>query len=412
MNWFNFKKDEKPLFIKDNEWYYTPTLGYSTSILNNNNMNYVKPEFFQELTRFFSHQMMWNKDYIDDSFKDLSQFDEQQQEKLSKKADFYEGLYNEYIPGYTFIEKALFLLQYMKEVAGQNNPEEFMETSNPSQQDDFMKEMRDNLPGKGEWENPNIQKLKENRKDLNDFKKNLNFLRRIAKVETFGKSFEVKKKITDKRVHNAPKTKQKRLTHFEDIMRSPLYQKMLPDYEIRLAQKTLITNVPVKPETKKQKIIILIDDSGSMNENFKKEWVYAVVANRLQYAMVKECEVFISLFLTEGTMKHYKFTHIYDEQSALEFWKTFNFNPGGGDTKVGYVINAIEKEILDNKKLYNLNVDLSHERPEILIVNDGNDTVKTSVNWKTNAITISQENDQLRALCEDTGGSYISFNYD
>ena len=67
-----------------------------------------------------------------------------------------------------------------------------------------------------------------------------------------------------------------------------------------------------------------------MNENFKKEWVYAVVANRLQYAMVKECEVFISLFLTEGTMKHYKFTHIYDEQSALEFWKTFNFNPGGG----------------------------------------------------------------------------------
>ena len=149
-----------------------------------------------------------------------------------------------------------------------------------------------------------------------------------------------------------------------------------------------------------------------MNENFKKEWVYAVVANRLQYAMVKECEVFISLFLTEGTMKHYKFTHIYDEQSALEFWKTFNFNPGGGDTKVGYVINAIEKEILDNKRLYNLNIDLSHERPEILIVNDGNDTVKTSVNWKTNAITISQENDQLKALCEDTGGSYISFNYD
>ncbi len=90
--------------------------------------------------------------------------------------------------------------------------------------------------------------------------------------------------------------------------------------------------------------------------------------------------------------------------------KKLNFNLT--DTQVGHVINSIEKEIVNNKKLYNLNIDLSHERPEILIVNDGNDSVKTSVNWKTNAITISQANDQLKALCEDTGGSYISFNYD
>ena len=37
------------------------------------------------------------------------------------------------------------------------------------------------------------------------------------------------------------------------------------------------------------------------------------------------------------------------------------------------VINKIEEEIVNKKKLFNLNVDLSHERPEILAICDGND---------------------------------------
>ena len=102
----------------------------------------------------------------------------------------------------------------------------------------------------------------------------------------------------------------------------------------------------------------------------KRSWINAIVANRLQYAMTKDCELFISLFLTERDMDHYKFTHIYDHDSAIKFWENFNYRPSGGGTHISEVIDAVENEIMTNGKLFNLNVNLSHEKPEILIAND------------------------------------------
>lgn len=66
---------------------------------------------------------------------------------------------------------------------------------------------------------------------------------------------------------------------------------------------------------------------------------------------------------------------------------------------------------MTNKKLFNLDIDLSHEKPEILIICDGNDSVKTNVNWKTNAIALSQDNKELEMLCKDSGGKYVSIPY-
>jgi hypothetical protein len=58
--------------------------------------------------------------------------------------------------------------------------------------------------------------------------------------------------------------------------------------------------------------------------------------------------------------------------------------------------------------LFNLDVDLSKEKPEILIINDGDDTVKTDrLTWKTNAITIGRKNSELENLCNQTDGKYI-----
>lgn len=71
------------------------------------------------------------------------------------------------------------------------------------------------------------------------------------------------------------------------------------------------------------------------------------------------------------------------------------------------MVEKIKTEILDNHKLFNLDIDLSVEKPEILIVNDGEDTVKTSVTWKTNAITIGRKNAELENLCIRTEGKYV-----
>ena len=101
------------------------------------------------------------------------------------------------------------------------------------------------------------------------------------------------------------------------------------------------------------------------------------------------------------------FHHIHDTQSALEFWKNFQTRPNGGGTDIGTIINYVKAQI-SSRRLHNLNIDLSQEQPEILIVNDGKDDIHTDkFTYKTNALTLMQENDQLKDLCLKNGGKYV-----
>ena len=65
------------------------------------------------------------------------------------------------------------------------------------------------------------------------------------------------------------------------------------------------------------------------------------------------------------------------------------------------------------KKLCNLNVDLSEDKPEILGIADGQDSVKVKdFGYKTNAISlVDNENEELKQLCLDQEGKYIYINY-
>ncbi len=67
---------------------------------------------------------------------------------------------------------------------------------------------------------------------------------------------------------------------------------------------------------------------------------------------------------------------------------------------------------MDHKKLFNLKVDLSKDQPEILVINDGQDTVKVNnLSWKTNAITLYDgANSELKNLCEKTEGKYVAID--
>ena len=68
-----------------------------------------------------------------------------------------------------------------------------------------------------------------------------------------------------------------------------------------------------------------------MSDTFKIQWVYAMLANRLQHSLISECEIFFSYFLTVSDIGNpYQFTHIYDEKTTMDFWKSFNFRPTGG----------------------------------------------------------------------------------
>ena len=78
------------------------------------------------------------------------------------------------------------------------------------------------------------------------------------------------------------------------------------------------------------------------------------------------------------------------------------------DTRVGDHIKYINREINELNKLHNLNVDLSKEKVEILVINDGADSVKTNnFAYKTNAITLYGMNNELKDLCIKNKGKYI-----
>ncbi len=108
------------------------------------------------------------------------------------------------------------------------------------------------------------------------------------------------------------------------------------------------------------------------------------------------------------------FHHIYNRKTAIEFFQEFSTQPNGGNTYIGKMIDSIREDIEDRKILGNLDIDLSQEKPEILIINDGQDTVKTDkFSYKTNAISLLDgANEELKQLCIDNNGKYVFISHD
>ena len=73
------------------------------------------------------------------------------------------------------------------------------------------------------------------------------------------------------------------------------------------------------------------------------------------------------------------------------------------------MIRKINSEINEEGKLCNLEIDLREEKPEILIINDGQDSAKTNeFPYKTNAICIHEDNTYLKDLCLKNKGKYVT----
>jgi hypothetical protein len=76
------------------------------------------------------------------------------------------------------------------------------------------------------------------------------------------------------------------------------------------------------------------------------------------------------------------------------------------------MVQYISDEIISGK-LHNLDVDLSEEKPEILVINDGNDSIGTDAfPYKVNAVSLMEFSDELKDLCLATGGKQIEVTND
>ncbi len=244
---------EDKIFIREHEYYWTPNEYFCGSMLERLKLNGGNSTFMRELCRFFYHRMVMEKNYIAERYI-LMEDPTIEAEEVAEKALFYEELWDiKFIPGNTPTEQALYYLM-------ERNKDEVKGMFRPNTKK--LLKFKKDIPDKEKWEDQNIKELMSSRKITDHNNKKLNLLRKICMVDKFGKTFEIKKSVTEKRVSNSHIHKLKRIVEYGELPNILLYQKLLPNYSTKLLTKDLTINTPIKKEESKQKIIMLIDYSG------------------------------------------------------------------------------------------------------------------------------------------------------
>lgn len=390
---FGTEDNDNDLYIKSHESYFTPTHTEIMYKLSNNINTYDNRKLVKELSRFFYYRMLNEKDYFEDKYKDLTKLSEKGIVELSAKKKFYDDLWDKFIPGMSPLEKAVALVNELKQL------DPSLDVKDATSLERLTDKIRFDERTYGD---PIYNELL----DVSELKnRKMNILSKISMIKNLGSEFKVEKEVEEKVVDNSRILAQRIMRDYSQIANVQMYQRLLPNFASKLITKDLVVDVHVDKSEHKQKIIILLDYSGSMNETSKQEWVVAIMLDRLRYVIKGEAELFFSYFLHNP--ESMKFTHVYDRETAIDFWSTFSTRPSGGETRLGAMVDKIGKDIA-NGFLHNLNIDLSKDRPEILAINDGNDTVKTtSFTYKTNAISLFLENSELRDLCIANKGKYV-----
>ena len=386
--------NDEDLFVKDPINYITPT---SKEIKKK--LRYVKKQesidMIKELARVCYFKMIEESDYLADRFKDVDTLSDQDKNQYSNKKDLFDSIYDQYIPGFTPLEQAVAIYLQL-----QNKNEDDDGDRNDDDDPDMSKSLEFD---RSLYTDPNINEQLE----LNELSKDkkMEIMNHLSLVGKFGNEFKVEKEISEKIVANSDQYSKMIMRDYAQMHMMDLYQKMFPNFRTKFLTKDLTVNVPVDRKEQIQKIIIILDFSGSMHEEQKQIWVNAILIDRFKYVMRGEAEVFFSYFVHDPDQLH--FQHITNKEEVIRFWQTFSNEPNGGGTEVADMVEYIAGEIATHK-LCNLQVDLSQEKPEILIINDGQDHIDTEAfPYKVNAVSLMEFNDDLRDLCLATGGKQI-----
>ena len=238
--------------------------------------------------------------------------------------------------------------------------------------------------------------------------KKVGILEKLSLIQDFGTEFKVEKETIEKLSPSSKITQQRLMHDYSQLHMVEVYQRLLPHYDIKLLTKDLVVKAHIERAEHKQKIIMIVDYSGSMQNKDKQEWVLALVMDRMKYVIKGEAEIFFSFFTYVTSTLH--FTHIHNAATAFDFWKRFQTAPDGSGTDVGRIVEYIGEEVRSGK-LHNLDIDLKDSKPELLVINDGQDRIKTEAfTYKTNAVTLLQDNEELKELCLKNFGKYVHIN--
>jgi hypothetical protein len=390
-----FEDDDRDLMVKDPVSYITPTkieIKRKVRVFKQEGVDLIK-----ELSRVCYFKMLDEKDYLPEHLSDWDNLDDDTKAQHSSKKELFDSIYEKYIPGFTPLEQAIAIfLELQRQDVNEDGDRREDDDPKLTPSFGFNREM---------YNDPTINE-QLNYNELSKDKK-MDIMNKISIIGDLGTQFKVEKEVDEKIVSNSDQFSKKIMRDYSQITMIDLYQRVFPNYRTKLATKDLMVNVPVERKEQKQKIIIMLDYSGSMDEEQKQIWVNAILIDRFRYVMKGEAEVFFSYFVSDVDRLH--FHHITNREDVIAFWQMFSNSPNGGTTRVGSMVDHVAKEILTHKKLHNLNVDLSEEKPEILIINDGQDSIDSDkFPYKVNAICLFEQNEQLKKLCTETDGKQVN----
>jgi len=388
------------LFVKDAINYLTPTaaeIRKKTHAPKQTSIDTIK-----ELARVCYFKMIDDREYVAKKYEDYDALSESEQGEYQQKKALYDSIFEQYIPGFSPLEQAISI--YLK-LKGQSSREEREERDEDEEIDltkrlDFDRQL---------YSDPTINE----QLDLNELSKErkMEIMNHLSLVGQFGSEFKVEKEISEKIVANSDQYSTMIMRDYSQIHMMNLMQKVYPNFRSKFLTKDLTVSVPVDRKEQIQKIIILLDYSGSMHEDEKQIWVNAILIDRFRYVMKGEAEVFFSYFVDD--CDDLEFQHIKDREDVIKFWQTFSNEPNGGGTDIGGIVEYVADEVVHSRRLHNLDIDLSEERPEILIINDGQDSVGSDAfPYKVNAISLMSFSEELKDLCLATEGKQIEITYD
>ena len=387
------------LFVKDPINYLTPTaaeIRKKTHAPKQTSIDTIK-----ELARICYFKMIDDKEYIAEKYVDYDSLSDGDKNSYQQKKALYDSIFEQYIPGFSPLEQAVSIYLKLKSQTEkqdkQDGDDDDVDLAKPL---DFDRTI---------YSDPTINEQLE----LNELSKErkMEIMNHLSLVGQFGSEFKVEKEISEKIVANSDQYSTMIMRDYSQIHMMSLMQKVYPNFRSKFLTKDLTVNVPVDRKEQIQKIIILLDYSGSMNEPEKQVWVNAILIDRFRYVMKGEAEVFFSYFVYDT--EDLEFQHIKNREDVIKFWQTFSNEPNGGGTEIGEIVQYVADEVMHSRRLHNLDVDLSEEKPEILIINDGQDSVGSDAfPYKVNAVSLLEFSDELKDLCLATEGKQIQVTYD
>lgn len=382
------------LFVKDPVTYLTPTTAEIRKKVHAPKQSSV--DTIKELARVCYFKMIDEKDYVAEQFIDSEDGEHQMRKAL------YDSIFDQFIPGFSPLDQAVSIYLKMKK-----GGKEYAEKGEEDDEDEL--DMKKGLDFDRQlYSDPHINE----QLDLNDLSRDrkMEIMNHLSLVGQFGSEFKVEKEISEKIVANSDQYATMIMRDYSQIHMMNLMQKVYPNFRSKFLTKDLVVSVPVDRKEQIQKIIIILDYSGSMDYDQKQIWVNAILIDRFKYVMKGEAEVFFSYFV--NSVEDLDFQHIKNREDVIKFWQTFSNDPNGGMTEVGDMVAHISDEITRGT-LCNLNVNLSEEKPEILVINDGQDSIGTDkFPYKVNAVSLMSFSSELKDLCLNTGGKQIEVTQD